>query len=58
MKVSEILKYSGKAIGVIAALFIIVALLNLILAHKIALIFLGIGAIVYFIGVWLKKQGK
>lgn len=58
MKLSEKLKYIGIVIGVIAAIFIIVALLSLILTHKVALIFLGLGALVYFIGVWLKKQGK
>jgi hypothetical protein len=58
MKLSQVLKYSGKVVGGIAAIFIIWALLDLILVQKVALIFLGLGAVVYFIGVWLKKQGK
>lgn len=58
MLLSQKLKYIGIVIGAIAAIFIIVALLSLILNHKVALIFLGLGALVYFIGVWLKKQGK
>jgi len=58
MKLSQILKYSGIAIGGIAAIRIIIALLSLILAYKVALIFMGIGALAYFIGVWFKKAGK
>ena len=58
MKLSQILKYSGIVVGSIAAIRIIFALFALILVHKVALVFLGIGALVYFIGVWLKKQDK
>ena len=58
MKLSKILKYVGIVVGVLAAIRIIYALLALILTHWIALIVLGTGALVYFIGVWLGKQGK
>jgi hypothetical protein len=58
MKLSQILKYSGIVVGGIAAIRIIIALLSLILVHKVALIIMGIGALAYFIGVWFKKQGK
>jgi len=58
MKLSQILKYSGIVLGGLAAIKIILALLSLILLHKVALIVLGIGALIYFIGVWLKKKGK
>lgn len=58
MKLSQILKYSGIAVGGLAAIRIIIALLSLILVHKVALIIMGIGALAYFIGVWFKKQGK
>ncbi len=58
MKLSQILKYSGIVVGGLAAIRIIIALLSLILVHKVALIIMGIGALAYFIGVWFKKQGK
>lgn len=58
MKLSKILKYVGIVVGVLAAIRIIYALLALILTHWITLIVLGTGALVYFIGVWLGKQGK
>lgn len=58
MKISQILKYSGIVVGGIAAIFIVMALFNLILAHKIALVVMGLGALAYFVGVWFNKQGK
>jgi hypothetical protein len=58
MKLSQILKYSGIAVGGIAAIRIVLALLSLILVYKAALIIMGIGALVYFVGVWFKKAGK
>jgi hypothetical protein len=58
MKLSQILKYSGIVVGGIAAIRIVLALLSLILVYKAALIIMGIGALVYFVGVWFKKAGK
>lgn len=51
MKLSQILKYVGIVVGIIAAL-------TLVSRHPVNILILGIGATVYFAGVWLAKKGK
>lgn len=51
MKLSQILKYAGIAVGVIAAL-------TLVSRHPINVLILGLGAVAYFAGVWFAKKGK
>lgn len=56
MKLSQILKYSGIVIGALGALFIVYAEINVIKEHYIALIVMGVGAVVWFVGVWEAKH--
>lgn len=51
MKLSEILKYSGIVIGIVAAL-------SLVSKHPILIFIMGIGAASYFAGKYYDKQGK
>jgi hypothetical protein len=57
---SQILKYSGILVGALGALKIIFAEVEaevtILSVHWICLIIMGIGALVYFIGVWEKKH--
>lgn len=56
IKLSQVLKYAGYGIAGIGAIRIVFAELSLILAHPICLITIGIGALVYFAGVWEAKH--
>lgn len=58
MKISQILKYSGIVLGGLAALKLVFVALSLITQHPVAIVILGLGALAYFIGVWLSKQDK
>jgi small-conductance mechanosensitive channel len=51
MKLSKILKYVGIIVGVLAAL-------TLVSKSPINILILGLGALSYFIGVWLDKGKK
>ena len=57
---SQILKYSGILVGALGSLKIIFAEIEaeatILSVHWISLIVVGIGALVYFIGVWEKKH--
>jgi hypothetical protein len=55
MKLGKILKYAGYAIGGLAAIRLLYVAFSTLIASWIALIVLGIGALVHFIGVWLDK---
>lgn len=52
LKLSQYLKYGGIIVGAIGALRIIFAELELILQHPVSLIIMGIGAAIYFGGLW------
>ena len=56
MKLSQILKYAGIAIGALAALKIIYAEIEVIKEHYAALIVMAVGCAVYFAGVWEAKH--
>lgn len=58
MKLSSKAKYVGVIVGGISAIYIIFKALDLLMANKLALVILGIGALIYFIGAWLKRKGK
>jgi len=51
MKLSQALKYGGIAVGIIAAL-------TMVSQHPINVLILGLGAAVYFAGVYFAKKGK
>ena len=51
MKLSQIWKYGGLGIG-------IVAMLALVSQHPLHVAFIGIGAVVYFVGKYFEKEGK
>jgi hypothetical protein len=56
MKLSQILKLSGIAVGALGALFIVYAEINVIKEHYLALIVMGIGAVIWFVGAWEAKH--
>jgi len=56
MKDGTVLQIIGAAIGALAALRVVYAELDLILTHWIALIVLGFGAVIYFVGVYINKK--
>lgn len=60
LKLSQILKYAGIAIGVLGSLKIVYSeveeLLTILSVHWICLIVVGIGALVWFIGAWEAKH--
>jgi hypothetical protein len=58
MKLSSKVKYAGIIIGGLSAIYIIFKAMDLLMANKPALVILGIGALIYFIGAWLKRKGK
>jgi hypothetical protein len=58
MKLGKILKYAGIIIGAIALFILVMSILELLLAHWINLIVLGISATVWCAGAWLEKKGK
>jgi len=51
MKTSKILKYVGIVIGAIFTL-------TLVSQHPVIVLMIGLGALSYFVGQWLDKQGK
>jgi hypothetical protein len=58
MKLSQILKYSGIIVGGIAAIILILSVLDLLMMQKPLLFIVAAGALSWFVGSWLKKQGK
>jgi hypothetical protein len=58
LKLSQILKYVGYVIGGLAAIRLVYVAFSTILDSWVSLIVLGLGALSYFIGKFLKKQGK
>ena len=58
MKLSQKLKYAGIVLGVVALVRLVYVALSTILTSWIALIVLGLGAIVYFVGKWYAKKEK
>lgn len=58
LKLSTIVKNAGILVGGIAAVGLLWGALDLIVANKLLLIILGIGALAYFVGAWLKRMGK
>ena len=53
---SQILKYSGIVVGALGALKIVFVEFEVIQVHWICMIVIGLGALIYFIGVWEKKH--
>ena len=58
MKLSQILKYAGIAFGAVLAWIILAPVVDVLVRQKILIFLLGLCAAAYFVGVWLKKNGK
>ena len=58
MKLSQKLKYVGIVLGVASLVRLVYVALSTILTSWIALIVLGSGAVVYFVGKWYAKKGR
>jgi len=58
MKLSSKLMYIGITVGGLAAIYILFQAMDLLLDNKPALIVLGAGALIYFIGAYKKRKGK
>jgi len=50
--------YIGITVGGLAAIYILFQAMDLLLDNKPALIVLGAGALIYFIGAYKKRKGK
>lgn len=52
LKLSQYLKLGGIGIGALGSFIIVYAEINVIKEHPIALIIMGVGALVWFAGAW------